>query len=102
MKADRIHTDLLSYLKYPTLACGYDIKYVLMTGSKHQPSVSTLKEYLLGIWRNFLQSNKEGSTPIGKYDWITSNTWDRVKMTSPDQCGISLIQLRISALLFFH
>lgn len=91
MKAYRIHDDLLSYLNYPILACGYEIKQVLMTGSKYQPSVFTLKEYLVGIWRNFLQHNKECSTSIGKSDRIVSNAWDSVKISSPDQCGVPLI-----------
>lgn len=73
MKADRIHTDLLSYLKYATLACGYEIKQVLMAGSKSQPHVSTLKEYLLGTWGNVLQRNKECYTLTGKNDRVENN-----------------------------
>lgn len=89
MKADRIHTDLLSYLKYATLACGYEIKQVLMAGSKSQPHVSTLKEYLLGTWGNFFSA-------------IRNATRSQAKMTGLRTTGEILYKCLLLTSLVFH
>ena len=48
-------------------------KESVMTEVTDHACMSTLKAYLLVTWGNFLQSNKECCTSIGKHDRVENN-----------------------------